>query len=74
MPDYVCNSDCGNPNIGIKDDTGQNYPKEYMIRFVRLPNPAVPRAPCVTSQPILLGLCERTLVNLTNPGLLPLHA
>ena len=23
-PDYYCNSDCGNPNIGIKD--GQNYP------------------------------------------------
>ena len=74
MPDYDCNSDCGNPNIGIKDDTGQNYPKANMIRFVRLPNPAVSRAPCVTSQPILLGLCERTLVNLTNPGLLPLHA
>lgn len=48
MPDYDCNSDCGNPNIGIKDDTGQNYPKDYMIRFVRLPNPAVPRAPCVS--------------------------
>ena len=48
MPDYACNSDCGNPNIGIKDDTGQNYPKDYMIRFVRLPNPAVPRAPCVS--------------------------
>ena len=48
MPDYACNSDCGNPNIGIKDDTGQNYPKDDMIRFVRLPNPAVPRAPCVS--------------------------
>ena len=71
-PDYYCNSDCGNPNIGIKD--GQNYPKPQMIRFVRVPNPAIPRAPCVTPQPILLGLCECMLMNLTNPFLLPLHA
>ena len=31
-PDYRCNPDCGNPDIGIKDS--QKYPKAYMIRFV----------------------------------------
>ena len=31
-PDYRCNPDCGNPDIGIQDS--QNYPKAYMIRFV----------------------------------------
>lgn len=33
-PEYRCNPDCGNPNIGIKDST--KYPKAFLIRFVSL--------------------------------------
>ena len=31
-PEYRCNPDCGNPDIGIKDRI--KYPKPYLIRFV----------------------------------------
>jgi len=31
-PEYQCNSDCGNPNIGLKDKN--KYPKAFLIRFV----------------------------------------
>jgi len=31
-PDYLCNPDCGNPNIGMTDDT--KYPKAFLIRIV----------------------------------------
>ena len=32
--DKQCNSDCGNPGIGIQDAT--NYPKPFLVRFVSL--------------------------------------
>ena len=31
-PEYQCNPDCGNPNIGLKDKN--KYPKAFLIRFV----------------------------------------
>ena len=31
-PDYLCNPDCGNPNIGMTDDS--KYPKAFLIRIV----------------------------------------
>jgi len=34
-PDYLCNPDCGNPNIGLAQGMDNaNYPKAFLIRFV----------------------------------------